>query len=443
MNKIVEDSHETPVGGEYDVLVVGGGVAGLAASIAAARSGARTLLLERYGFLGGMATAGMVGAFCGFFTPGSQKKTIIGGIASNLLERLKYRGGLSEKRTSKVNTKIAVYHYNPEVFKFVAEEAAVQGGVELLFHTLVVDVIWEIKGSQLSGVIVENKSGRFAFLSRIIIDATGDGDVAARAGAPYEIGDGKGTVQSMTTMFRMAHVDVEKIRDLDLQALRNKLQEAREKKLFDFSRTDPVVFHAPPFGIVSANITGIPNLSGIDAQDLTRAEIEGRRQIFQYLNFFRAYEAGFKDAEVCCIAPQVGVRETRRILGEYILAENDVLKGKKFDDAIAMGAWPVEFHDPATGRIQWKFLEKEDDYYTIPLRCLIPRNLDNLLVAGRCISASHIAQASSRVIGQALATGEAAGILASQSANLKQNPREIDSKEIRRELIQQGAILQL
>lgn len=442
MKKIVETSRETPVGGEYDVLVVGGGAAGISASVAAARSGARTLLLERYGFLGGMATAGMVGALCGFFTPGPQKKTIVGGIASNLLDRLKYSGGLSEKRISKVDPRIAVYHYNPEVFKFVAEEAVVQGGVEILFHTLLVEVVWEIKGSHLSGVIVENKSGRFAFLSRIIIDATGDGDVAAKAGAPYEIGDGKGVTQSMTTMFRMTHVDVEKARNLNLQTLRNRLQETREKKLFDFSRTDPVVYHTLPFGIVSANITGIPNLSGIDAQELTRAEIEGRRQIFQYLNFFREYESGFEDAEICCIGTQVGVRETRRILGAYVLEENDVLKGKKFDDAIALGAWPVEFHDPETGRIQWKFLEKEDDYYTIPIRCLIPRNLDNLLVAGRCISATHIAQAASRVIGQALATGEAAGVLASQSANLKQNPREIDPTELRRELIQQGAILQ-
>jgi ribulose 1,5-bisphosphate synthetase/thiazole synthase len=442
MKKIVEDRRETPVGGEYDVLVVGGGVAGLAASIAAAKSGARTLLLERYGFLGGMATAGMVGAFCGFFTAGSEKRPIVGGIARDVLNRLSARQGLSDKKTSKVNQRNAVYHYNPEVFKYVAEEMAITAGVHILFHTLVVEIVLEEEG-YLSGVVTENKSGRLAFLGKIIIDTTGDGDVAARAGAPYEIGDGKGTVQSMTTMFRMAHVDVEKIRDLDLQTLRNKLQEVCEKKLFDFSRTDAVVHHAIPFGIVSANITGIPNLSGIDVQDLTRAEIEGRRQIFQYLNFFRAYEAGFEDAEVCCIAPQVGVRETRRILGAYVLDENDVLKGKKFDDAIAMGGWPVEFHDPATGRIQWKFLEKEDDYYTIPLRCLIPRNLDNLLVAGRCISATHIAQASSRVIGQALATGEAAGILASKSAHLRQNPREVDSKEIRKELIQQGAILQL
>lgn len=441
--KIVEGPREVEVGGEYDVLVVGGGPAGIAASIAASRSGARTLLIERYGFLGGMATAGMVGALCGFFTAGSQKKGIVGGIAGNLLDRLKFMEGLSEKRTSNVNPRLAAYQYNPETFKYVAEEAVIQAGVEVLFHTLLVDVVWEVKGSRLSGVIVENKSGRFAFLAGILIDATGDGDLACRANVSYDMGDEEGKLQMMTTIFRMINVDPDKFRELDRQMLQKKLEEAREKGAYRFHRVDPVISPAIPSGIVNVNMTGIPDLSGTDAWQLTKAEIEGRRQVFEYLDFFRHSVEGFEHAEVSSIAPQVGVRETRRIHGEHVLDEHEILKGKKFDDTVALGAWPVEMHDPETGKILWKLLEQEDDYYTIPLRCLIPRGPDNLLVAGRCASTTHIAQASTRVIAQALAMGEAAGVLASQSADSKTILREVSPGRVQKELRQHGAILEV
>lgn len=442
IKKISEDAREVEVAGEYDVLVVGGGVAGISASVAAARSGARTLLIERYGFLGGMATAGMVGALCGFFTTGSQKKAIVRGIAESLLGRLKDRDGLSEKRTSKLHPRVAVYHYSPEVFKLIADEAVVQAGVDILFHSLVVEVIRETKGNRLSGVIVENKSGRCAFLGKIIIDATGDGEIAFKSNASYEIGDGKGRAQSLTTMFRMINVDLDKLRELDLWELKKKLEEAKQKGTINIHRVDPVIGPAIPPGITNANMTGIPDLSALDALHLTKAEIEGRRQVFEYLNFLRKSVAGFERAEVSSIAAQVGVRETRRIQGEHILQEHEVLKGKKFHDAVALGAWPVEIHDPETGKIEWKFLEQEDDYYTIPLRCLIPRQVDNLLVAGRCISTTHVAQASTRVIGQALAMGEAAGILASESVESGTIPREITPERIQKKLKQHGAILE-
>jgi hypothetical protein len=443
IKKIIEDARETEVRGEYDVLVMGGGPAGIAASIAASRSGARTLLVERYGFLGGMATAGMVGSFCGFFTTGPQKKRIVGGIASLLLGRLKDRDGVSERSTSKVDPRIASLRYNPEVLKVVAEEAAAEGGVELLFHTFMVEVVWEIKGSRLSGVIVENKSGRSAFLGKVIIDATGDGDVAFRAHVPYEVGDEKGRSQAMTTMFRVINVDLDALRLMQFQDIHKKLEEARQTEKFGFRRVDGVITPALPSGIVSANISSIPDLNGADATDLTRAEIEGRRQVWEYLRAFRNVLPGFEHAEISSIAPQVGIRETRRIQGEYLLREEEVLEGKKFGDAIALGAWPVEIHDPETRRIQWKFLEKEDDYYTIPLRCLIPRHIDNLLIAGRCISATHVAQASTRVIAQALAMGEAAGIIASQSVDSKTIPREISPGDIQEELKRHSAILEV
>jgi glycine/D-amino acid oxidase-like deaminating enzyme len=440
--KIHEDAREIEVKGEYDVLVIGGGGAGIAAGIAAARSGARTLLVERYGFLGGMATAGMVGSFCGFFTTGAEKKLIVGGVAGGLRERLKEHSAVTEKGISRVDPRIASLRFNPELFKFVTEEFVAKNGVELLYHSFVTDVVWERKGGRLSGVIVENKSGRCAVLAKVIIDASGDGDVAFRAGVPCEVGDAKGRLQTLTTMFRMIHVDVEKMRDLTTPKVKEKLEEAVKTGEYGFKRPDGILNPALPYGLVSANIVSVPDLIATDAWDLTRAEMEGRQQVLEYIRAFRRFLPGFEHAELSSFAPQIGIRETRRIQGTYALQEDDVLKGRKFDDAIALGAWPIEMHDPETRRIKWKFLEKEDDYYTIPIRCLIPRGVENLLVAGRCLSATHVAHASARVIGPAFAMGEAAGILAAQSVNSKIIPREVSPANIQKELKQHGAILE-
>jgi len=441
VKKIVEEAREIEVKGEYDVLVIGGGPAGIAASYAAARAGARTLLVERYGFLGGMGTAGMVGSFCGFFTTGRLQKLLVGGIASTLLGRLKERGAVSEKGISRVDPRIGSMRFNPEIFKLVAEEFVTAAGVDLLFHTFAVETVWEKKGSKLSGVIVENKSGRSALFGKTVIDTTGDADVACRAGVPFEIGDGTGKAQALTTMFRMIHVDVEKMRDLTMTAVKTLLEEALKTGEYGFKRIDGIINPALPQGIVSANIINVPDLLAIDAWQLTRAEMEGRRQAFEYIRAFKRYLPGFEHVELSSFAPQIGVRETRRVQGQYVLQEEDVLKGRKFEDAIGLGAWPVEIHDPVARRIEWKFLENEDDYYAIPMRCLLPRNVENLLVAGRCMSASHVAQASTRVIAQAFAMGEAGGILAAQSVNSKLPLREIPAASVQKELKQQGAIL--
>ena len=442
MPNITQAQREPDIPGRYDVIVIGGGPAGIAASVAAARSGAKTLLLERYGFLGGMATAGMVGSLCGFFTAGPEKREIVGGgVAANLLERLRGLSGVSEKRISKVYSKLGVYQYNPEVFKFVADQMVAGAGAAVLLHSVFCDLIQE--DGRIEGVVIENKSGRFVLEGRIVIDTTGDGDAAAMAGVPFELGDGKGSGQAMTTIFRMSNVDLDRARDLDRGQLREKLRQVIQTKEFRFSRVDAVLGPALPMGTFQLNITGIPGLSAIDARQLTEAEMEGRRQVFEYLKFFRKYQPGFENAEICNIATQVGVRESRRILAEYCLNEDEVLAGKKSEDGVALGAWPVEFHDPHEGRIIWKFLEQDDDCFTIPMGCLIPKDTKNLLMAGRCISTTHIAQASTRVIGQALAMGQASGILAALAADSGRRPVDMEANKVRRELSKQGAILQL
>ncbi len=430
-----------PTTAECDVLVVGGGAAGIAAAIASARSGARTVLLERYGFLGGMATTALVGAFCGLYTTGEQKEQVVRGILQEFLERLRRLGGLSDKRNSGVDPRIAAHSYDPELFKYVAEQMVLEADVELQLHTLVVDHVWEEPESQLRSVVVENKSGRSAVLAKQFIDASGDADVAARAGVPFELGDGAGGGQALTTIFRLTNVGLDGEIEPYLRGLGEQLRRAKATGRYRFERVDPVVFPALPVGTVSVNVTSIPGLDATKAADLTAAEIEGRRQVFEYLRALREFVPGFAAARLMAIAPQVGVRETRRVKGEYVLSDKDVLGGAKPEDGIALGAWPVEIHNPETKRVDWRFLDKDNDCYAIPFRCLVPRGLDNLLVAGRCASTTHVAQASTRVMAQAFAMGEAAGVATGLALSSGTLLRRLAAADIRRELEARGAIV--
>jgi glycine/D-amino acid oxidase-like deaminating enzyme len=434
---------ELPTSACCDVLVVGGGVAGIAAAIAAARSGAATILVERYGFLGGLATTALVGAFCGLYTTGPRKRPVVAGVCADLITRLRSIGGADEKRTSGIDPRLAAVNYDPELFKLVAERMAEEAGVGLLYHTLVADVLWETPGTGLSGVVVENKSGRSAILARMVIDASGDADVAARAGVEFEYGDGEGGAQAMTTVFRVDNVVSGPALQEAIRGIREHLVTARDSGLYQFSRVDPVVFPGLPEGVVSVNLVSVRGLKATDAADLTAAEVEGRRQAFEYLRALRDLVPGFEKARLIALSPQIGVRETRRILGEYVLTGEEVVAGTKFADGIGLGAWPVEVHNPETGRIDWRYIDKEDDCYSIPFPCLLPKRLENLLVAGRCASTAHVAQASTRVIPQAMAMGEAAGVATSLALDSGCCLRTLPVAEVQAELKRRGALLEL
>lgn len=419
-----------------DVLVIGGGPAGITAALAAVRNGTKVALIERYGFLGGNAAFG-VGNFCGFYTSGTKKRRVVGGIGWEIIQELVKRKAAVEFFETGDKEVIGTIPYNHEVLKSVFDQILLQEDITLLLHTLAVDPLMD--GSIIKGITVENKSGRRNVLANVIIDATGDGDIAAKAGAEYEISE---QPQALTMIFTMANVNVPKALSVLGYELERLMKEVIKKEKFSlFSQTGGYVPIPGMPGVIAVNLTRIKGVTGISASDLSQAEIEGRQQVFLYAEFLRQCVPGFEETFLTAIATQVGVRETRRILGDYVLTEEDVLKCKKFKDAIGCNAWPVELHEPSKeGGIRWEYLP-EGNSHDIPYRCLVPRIVDGLLVAGRCASTTHVAQASTRVTGPCIVMGQAAGTAAAIATREKILPRNVDVTLLRQILQAQGTIL--
>jgi hypothetical protein len=428
---IAEPPRQIPVVRDVDVLVVGGGMSGCSSAVAAARGGARTLLVERYGFLGGTATAAMVGCICGLYTcgPDSSQTQLIYGQAQDVIVRLeKVEAGFKYRHR---------YQLDHEVLKLVLDEWLLEAGVQLLFQTFVVKSL--VEDNRVTGVIVENKGGRAAILARIVIDASGDGDVAAKAGAPWEKGDAQGQLQAPTYVFYMGGVDVDRAMAISEPEIKECQKAAMDRGEFSFPRVSGSYSPAPKPGTVHVNMTRTPGVDGTDPESLTQGHLEGRRQIVEYISFLRKYISGFEKSYLDAIAPQLGVRETRRILGEYVLTRDDVLGARHFEDAICRSSWPIEDH--AVGLDTVRIHLPGDDYYQVPYRCLVPRNIENLLLSGRCISATHDAQASVRVMGPGLAVGQAAGTAAVLALEVGLPPGRISIPGLQERLRSAGALI--
>jgi glycine/D-amino acid oxidase-like deaminating enzyme len=417
-----------------DVLVIGSGSAGASAAIAAAETGAQTMLIERYGFMGGISTQ-VLDTFYGFFTPGSHPKKVVGGIPDRVVANLEQRGAmLIRPNTYGAGNGIT---YDPEKLKVIWEKMAIEAGVRLLYHTLFIDVLLENK--RVVGVISAGKSGLGEIEAGVVIDASGDGDVAASAGVSFESA-ATGPVQSLTTTFRLINVDVDTARQVKKDQLHGLMHEAIDSGSYDLPRREGSVHITPLPGVMATNMTRVIQVDATDVEQLTRAEIEGRRQALEYFRFLRERVPGYEKAELANFSVQIGVRESRRIFGRYRLTRQDVLGACKFNDAIAQCGAPIEEHH-AGADTRWEYLP-EGETYQIPYRCLLPEDIDGLLVAGRCLSADHDAHASVRSMGQCMSMGQAAGIAAALAIQKKSMPGELPITELQNHLRQIGALIE-
>ncbi|MFO1328926.1 MAG: FAD-dependent oxidoreductase [Rubrivivax sp.] len=416
LRSIEEPARRTGLLGEFDVCVLGGGPAGQAAAVSAARGGARTLLVERYGFLGGMGTAGGVTNFAGLYgRRGGQMQQLVHGVVDELLDRIDALGGLNAPQDG-LQGRIRVRSYDIPAYKCAADAWLLASGAQILFHALAVGVAME--GTRIDALLVETRSGRRAIRAHQFIDASGDGDLAAHAGVPFELGDGAGSGLFPSTMARFAQVDAARALAAvgDFKAIDALMTAAAAAGRWRFPRRGAILRPQRNPTEWRANVTQLANDRGqaadaTDALQLSAAELEGRRQIVEYWRFLRAEVPGFEAAEIAEIAPQVGIRESRRIAGAHVLTEDEVLGGARFADTIGLNGWPVELH--VAGGMEWRFHADADNaFHQLPFAMLVPPGVPNLLVAGRCASMTHVGQSAARVSGGCFVMGQAAGTAA-------------------------------
>lgn len=441
----METYHESgaclPVIGRFDVLVCGGGASGFVAAIAAARQGASTLLIERYGFLGGTATAAMMVEFGGMH---DGRQPLLGGVTHEFLHRLDAYGGAPFS-----NQDSHAMIFDPESMIEVCRRMALESGVRLLLHTWVADAIME--DNRVVGVIVENKSGRQAVRANVVIDCTGDGDVAARVGAAFEIGrPGDGKLQPVTLEILLGNVDTTLVDYSHHRVLIPRIAAARTAgtwtiptdQLFSWGRVRKKgAPDDPQHAFFFINGTNAIDCDGTDAESLTKAEVQTRGQVQQMLEFLRREAPGFRNCYLDRTAAQIGIRETRRITGDYVLTRDDVLSGRHFDDGVVPGCNSIDVHEVGGKTFRHEYL-KPNTHYQIPYRCFLPKGIEGLLVAGRCLSADHHALGSVRVMIVTMPMGDAVGIAAALAAASGQSPRQVPPAAIRQRLRQQGTVIE-
>ncbi len=450
MQSVHESARDVPVYGEFDVVVLGGGPAGLAASVSASNNGASVLLVERYGFLGGMGTAGGVTNFAGLYgRKNGEMRQVVHGVVDELLARMASMGGLNRPQDG-MQGRIRVQSYDVSILKCAADQMLVASGVQILFHAWAAAVV--MQESKIDALLVETKSGRRAVRAANFIDCSGDADLAHFAGVPCEVGDGQGSGLFPTTMFRVGHVEPDAALSAvgEFAAINQAMAKAQEDKpgKYRFPREGAILRPQKNPTEWRANVTQIANAQGnamdaTDARQLSDGELAGRQQVMDYFDFLRHEIPGFANASLVDIAAQIGIRESRRVVGQYVLTGEDILASSRFNDVIGINAWPMELH--VAGKIEWQFPRNSGTAdgqvdNDLPWRMLVPNEVKNLLVAGRCASMTHEGQSAARVSGSCFVMGQAAGTAAAM-LGASQSFIDMDVKALQHRLKHDGACL--
>ena len=436
MTTIPEPNREIPILDQVDVLVVGGGPAGVGAAISAARLGAKTLIVEQFNCLGGVATSGghnhfsLYTAWSDFDTP------IVGGVAEEMRSRI-LAEGIGTYRNGCID-------FDLEGVKFLLDRMAAEAGVQVLYYTFYCDTL--VEDGKVIGGIVQNKSGRQAILAHRVVDCTGDGDAAFHAGASFWQGRPEdGRCQPCTLMFTIAGVDWPRVaewrstyqkHEVWLKAQADGIMEPFQSVIMGFWHTDVLPDQ------VGINMTHLVDVDTTNARDLTWATIEGRRQAHHLVEVFRQVVPGMEKCYMISSAPALGLRESRRIEGVVTLTAEDIMAQRQWDDTIGYGSFYIDIHNPAgPGMGDQTWYPPKGWRYQMPYGVMVPKEIDNLLVAGRCISTDHVALGSTRIMSTCMVLGEAAGAAALLSLHEEVAPRDLDAGVLRGQLRAQGAIV--
>lgn len=413
----------------YDIIVVGGGFSGVAAAIAAKREGADVLLIERYGFLGGAATMCLVNPFMPYTrTVNGKEELVNAGLFKTILDRLEKMGAFHKNRAT----------FSEESLKLLFDRLMKENDIDVLLHSYLSGARRE--GDYLKSIEVVNKSGTMKFEAKYFMDCTGDADLAVLAGCKYRLGrEGDSLCQPMTLCFRLANVDTEKY--LQTRPQINPLyQKFQQEGKIKNPRENVLIFSHMSGGVLHFNSTRIVKHNPVDVTDLTKAEITAREQIEELHQFMKNNIDGFRNSTVIMSAPQIGIRESRMIEGEYCITGDDLISCKQFEDSIARGKYGIDIHSPDGSGTTIKHIPP-DQYYTIPYRSLVPKGINNLIAAGRCISSTHEAQSAYRVMPICCCIGEGAGTATALALKNNLPVKDAPMDAVQKKLVANGALV--